>query len=201
MKTLALAISVAVFSTAALFAANLGKYADWPNSPQGYFMTNADRAAWSKLSSEADAGRFIDEFLASRGGANFVADVDASAKAADERLTLGRQAGSRSLRGKIVIVLGPPSSCSIVQRKKILRTFGSKDFEPGRISTILVPNSGLDDIEMNVTSVYTFTYPHETIVVEVDPRGGVERIADTRMARHVDSLLEAAAEARAKAAR
>ena len=57
-----------------LFAAGVGKYRSWPNSPQGYFMTDAERSAWSKLASESDAERFIADFLARRPP-TFVDDV------------------------------------------------------------------------------------------------------------------------------
>src|SRR5258706_9651450 len=101
----------------ALFAAsNLGRYRDWPDSPQGYFLTKAERAEWAKLTTEAEAERFVNDFLARRG-AGFAADVAESAKAADEHLTVANRPGSRTLRGKIVILLGPPSGFSVGQAK------------------------------------------------------------------------------------
>ena len=45
-----------VLAVALLFAANLGKYRAWAESPQGYFMTKGERAEWSKLTTEAGAG-------------------------------------------------------------------------------------------------------------------------------------------------
>src|SRR5512142_433288 len=111
---LSIACAVALVSVAAL-AANLGKYKNWPNTPQGYFMTKADRAEWSKLQTEADAEQFVQKFVASRGPA-FEADVASAAKAADDHLSIGGGLGSRTLRGKIVILLGPPTSFAIVQK-------------------------------------------------------------------------------------
>lgn len=96
---------------------NLGKYQDWPNSPQGYFMTNAERAEWHTLTTEAQAAKFIDAFLAKRAP-DFAATVAERAAAADQYLTLGRTPGSKSLRGKVVILLGPPTSVYVTDRAK-----------------------------------------------------------------------------------
>ena len=103
MTTSSTPISAAV-TIALLFAtANLGQYRDWPASPQGYFMMKAERAEWSKLTTEADAARFVGRFLSSRTP-RFVADVAAAAKDADDHLTVAGKKGSQTLRGKIVIL-------------------------------------------------------------------------------------------------
>lgn len=219
---LAVAVGLAALVTTSLFAANLGKYKDWPNSPQGYFMTKADRAEWSKLNSEADAEQFVNKFVASRG-ANFAADVEAAAKAADDHLSVGKAQGSRTLRGKIVIVLGPPASFSIAQRKDngmhSATLSGAQNAaggggRGGGASVATSPADIADAItnsEMSVRYVndYTFTYAKDklpgkvdkdlVIKIEVDPSTGNDRIVDTRMARQVNELLEAAIDARAAA--
>src|ERR1051325_4051282 len=108
---------ICVFAVAAsAFAANLGKYNNWPKTPQGYFMTRAERADWAKLQSESDAEQFVRKFVASRGP-SFEADVAAAAKAADDHLSVGGDLGSRTMRGKIVVLLGPPTSFTIVQKQ------------------------------------------------------------------------------------
>jgi GWxTD domain-containing protein len=94
-------------------AGGLGKYKDWPSSPQGYFMTSAERAEWkANVKTEADAEQFVQKFLASRGP-GFADEVAKSAEAADKHLTVGKLPGSRTLRGKMVILLGPPSTFNI----------------------------------------------------------------------------------------
>jgi hypothetical protein len=75
-------------------------------------MTRAERAEWSKLTNEGEAVQFIAKFLAGRGP-TFAADVAAAAKDADEYLSVAGKRGSRTLRGKIAIVLGRPSSVTI----------------------------------------------------------------------------------------
>jgi GWxTD domain-containing protein len=104
-----LLIALTVVALAAPAFARLSKYKGWENSPQGYFMTRAERDQWSRLDSDADAEKFIAEFLAKRP-ANFEKEVADRAANADKYLTIAKTPGSKSLRGKVVIVLGPPSS-------------------------------------------------------------------------------------------
>ena len=213
--------------TTSLFAANVGKYGNWPNSPQAYFMTKADRAEWSKVNSEADAEQFVNKFVASRGP-NFAADVDAATRAADQHLTVAGKLGSRTLRGKIVILLGPPSSFSITEKKSRDHSLtpagavsGGGDIGGGGktgnnnsgaigLSPTDIANAATaSDMTLRTVQIYTFTYAKDklpnhaskdlTINVEVDPATGDDRITDTRTARQVDEILESAIETRATA--
>lgn len=87
-------------------------FKDWQNSPQGYFMTKAEHQEWSAIKTQEEAQRFIDQFLAKRGP-GFAADVSARAAKADKYFTVGKLPGSKTLRGKTVIVLGPPSTMDV----------------------------------------------------------------------------------------
>jgi len=222
MKTrFIVAIGALTLIASSLFAANLGKYKDWPNSPQGYFLTKAERAEWSKVTSETDAEQFINKFIASRGP-GFADEVAAAAKAADDHLSVAGKMGSRTLRGKIVIVLGPPSNFTIAQRKNTNRSAtvsgamnagsggGGRGGGGGAIG--ITPADMADAATSSEMSVkffndYTLTYTKEklpasagkdqVIVIEVNPSTGDDRIVDTRSARQVNELLEAAIEARA----
>src|SRR5439155_3342770 len=98
-----------------LFAGNLTKYKDWASSPQGYFMTGAERVQFAALKSDDEAEKFVADFLAKRGPA-FVADVDKAASMADKYLTVGKTPGSKTTRGKVVIVLGPPTAIAVEQK-------------------------------------------------------------------------------------
>src|SRR5436305_3007888 len=105
-----LLVAVAVLSLAVpAFAGVSSKYKDWANSPEGYFMTKAERDQWSRLDSDTDAEKFIADFHARRP-ANFEKEVAARAADADKHLTMARTEGSKSLRGKIVILFGTPTS-------------------------------------------------------------------------------------------
>ncbi|HEV8432281.1 MAG TPA: GWxTD domain-containing protein [Thermoanaerobaculia bacterium] len=108
-KSKYLLVAIAVLSLAVPAFARPSKYKDWPNSPEGYFMTKAERDQWSKLDSDTDAEKFIADFVAKRP-ANFEKEVAERAANADKYLTIGKTAGSKSLRGKIIILFGVPTS-------------------------------------------------------------------------------------------
>src|ERR1043165_657840 len=100
-----------------VFAGGLSKYKNWPNSPQGYFMTNAERAEWkASVKTDDDAEQFIKKFVESRGP-GFADDVAKRAEMADKHLTVSGRAGSLTTRGKIAILLGPPTSFSVARRE------------------------------------------------------------------------------------
>jgi len=224
IRTLAVACVAGLFGFS-VFAANLGKYNEWPKSPEGYFMTKADRATWSGLRSEAEAEAFVQTFVAARGGASFEAEVADRAKAADDHLGVGGDIASRSLRGRIVILLGPPSSFTITEKSVKsaggnvntviggIRGSGSQNAKgAGGGSVGLAPGDIVDaqnQSEMNtkVVHLYNFTYAKAMLPnhpsqdmqfsVEVDPSTGADRISDVRMTRIVNEALESAVEARA----
>jgi GWxTD domain-containing protein len=100
----------------ALLAGGLSKYKGWDKSPQGYLMTADERAQWaSSVKSDADAEKFVQDFLARRGP-NFPKEVEQSAAAADKYFTAGTIKGSSTERGKLVIVLGPPGGISLASK-------------------------------------------------------------------------------------
>jgi GWxTD domain-containing protein len=110
-----LLVAVALLSLAVPAFARLSKYKDWANSPEGYFMTKAERDQWSRIDSDSDAEKFIADFLARRP-ANFEKEVADRAAMADQHLTVGKTKGSQSLRGKIVILFGTPTSIDQVDQ-------------------------------------------------------------------------------------
>ncbi len=114
MKALRLFAIVSLLALPAL--ADLTKYKDWGNSPQGYFMTKAERVQWSAIRSDVEAETFVNQFLASRGP-EFVEEIAKRTAMADKYLTVGSTPGSRTLRGKIIILLGPPTSFRAADRQ------------------------------------------------------------------------------------
>jgi len=186
-----------VLAIALLFAANLGKYRAWAESPQGYFMTKAERAEWSKLTTEAGAEQFVNDFVASRGP-RFADEVAAAAKEADDHLTVAGRKGSKTLRGKLVIVLGPPSSFSIERRGGDKSGTMATHIDTAHPQFLHAPGAAWSVSEMRkrFPDDYKFTYGDRTIVVAVSPATGEDRILDARMAREAEELLEAAAKAR-----
>src|SRR5689334_17725835 len=106
---------VLLFLPSLLFAIS-PKYKEWAASPQAYFMTKAERAQWAGIVTDADAEKFINDFVASRGPgfADMVADRVANA---DKYLTVGKKPGSQTLRGKVIVLLGPPTAIKTETKK------------------------------------------------------------------------------------
>lgn len=218
-----LLIAVISLLAPALLAGGLSKYKNWPNSAQGYFMTSAERAEWkANVRTDEEAEQFVKKFLESRGP-GFADDVAKRADMADKHLSVSGRAGSLTTRGKIVILLGPPSSFSV-----------SDSAVKGTISapTDMYANSGgggnpgaggggasagtgptVGDMAMAAKSRsmgedllknYTFTYAADrlpvkqpkdlTVVVTVKAGDGSDRINDRKAAAQLDEIFEAAAQ-------
>lgn len=222
MKRNLLSIAVACLVAPALFAGGLSKYKNWPNSPQGYFMTNAERAEWkATVKTDEEAEAFVQKFIASRGP-GFVEDVAQRAAMADKHLTVSGRAGSLTTRGKIVILLGPPSGLTI----------SSRDIQQGRSSSLggitgggmggggrvdnnvsvsdMVDAANQSAMQVRTVNDYGFRYAADRlpgkpangldVVVEVNPGDGSDRINDRQVAAQLDSIFEQAAQARLAAA-
>jgi GWxTD domain-containing protein len=105
-------VAVLCFATVAATAGSLSKYKGWDKSPQGYLMTAAERSQWTGIKTDEDADKFIKDFLAKRGP-DFVDQVNQAAAAADKYFTTDKTPGSRTERGRLVIILGPPSAMAV----------------------------------------------------------------------------------------
>ena len=181
----------------ALFFASANLH--WADSPQGYFMTKAERAEWSKLTSDAEAAQFVEKFLVSRGPA-FAGEVAARTKEADDNLSVARRRGSQTLRGKIVILLGRPLKVTIAPwtgDKSATMTTHLTDgkLEPQPVMNLPPSKERTSEMRIRYSTDYKLVYPKRTIVVAVDPISGDDRILDARASHEVHALLEAAAEA------
>jgi len=189
-----------VLALALLFAVSLGRFNGWADTPQGYFMTKSERAEWARVTTEADAARFVETFLAARGPA-FAAGVAAAAKDADDNLTVAGRKGSTTLRGKIAIVLGRPASVTIapwIGDKSATMTTHLTDgkIQPQPVMNMPPSKERTSEMRIRYSTDYKLAYPKRTIVVAVDPITGDDRILDARMRRAVDAMLEAAAQAK-----
>ena len=99
---------------AGLFAASMradglsAKYKDWAKSPEAYFLTADERARWKNVKSDAEAEAFVNAYYSKRS-----ADLPATLKerigVADKYFSEGKVKGSETLRGKVIILFGPPS--------------------------------------------------------------------------------------------
>jgi GWxTD domain-containing protein len=87
----------------------------WIKSPEAYFLTAEERTQWDqKVVSPQDAQRFIDEFRRRRGE-QFVKDVHSREEFADKQFALGKRPGALTERGRVLMILGPPSEVKTIR--------------------------------------------------------------------------------------
>ena len=108
----------AVLASAAAIAAfaqlSMAK-ADWARGPVQYLMTRDEMTAWNAIKSDADADKFIALFWARRDPTpgtpqnEFREDFERRVQYADQTFTNGRQRGSLSDRGKVLVLFGAPT--------------------------------------------------------------------------------------------
>ena len=125
-------IVVAGLALAVSALAQLSKYKDWERSPEAYFLTPAEREEWKKITSDADAEKFIAVYFAKRGGDQFREGIKRRVAAADEQFKMRRQKGSESARGRVFIVLGNPS--------KVQQSRGATDVSATADDGLVVPD-------------------------------------------------------------
>jgi|ERR1043166_1627820 GWxTD domain-containing protein len=212
-----LLVAVAVLSLAVPAFARLSKYKDWANSPEGYFMTKAERDQWSKVDTDADAEKFIADFHARRP-ANFEKEVADRAAMADQHLTIGKVKGSQSLRGKIVILFGTPTS--IDQVDQAITDPGHRDNavtagiysnasgagggsgsrgeadDAGTVGGGLSTGRVVRNLHFNYTGDIAKVLDKKSvdITVQVDPNTGRDQIASRSVMNEVNGMFETIAE-------
>jgi GWxTD domain-containing protein len=211
-----LLVLAAVLLFAAPLFARLSKYKGWDSSPEGYFMTRAERDQWSKIDTDADAEKFVADFRAKRPD-NFQKEVADRAANADKYLTVGKTPGSKSLRGKIVIVLGPPTQMDVADR-----TIDTGKSDSGAMSSVMSNMNGTDGggstgnsrtsgggsvnsvgtsmSTASVVRVMHFNYQGAVaktadrkqidLNVEIDPNTGRDRIPSHGEESELDSIFE-----------
>ncbi len=103
---------------AAIGLAQLSKYKDWGKSAEAYFLTPAEKEAWAKVGTDADAEKFIADYWVKRDpnpatSANeFRDEVGRRIAAADEQFKMRNKRGSETNRGRLLVTLGLPSRVS-----------------------------------------------------------------------------------------
>lgn len=215
MRWFVLLLSIAVITP--VFAAT-PDFKDWENSPQGYFMTKAEHQEWSAIKTEEEAKHFIDQFLAKRGP-GFAAQVATSAEKADKYLSIGKHPGSKSLRGKLVILLGPPTSPldvsdvadnagvhhdSPMMAAALSGGAGAGSSDSGRGSGGADGNEGSAVMGgANIIRNYHFVYAKSPagpldLTISADANSGKDRPRDRNASKQLDAVFEAAAQASIK---
>jgi GWxTD domain-containing protein len=89
--------------------------ADWARGPVQFIMTKEEQAAWNAIKSDADADQFIALFWAKRDPTPGTAvneykdEFDRRVQYADQNFGNGRQRGSLTDRGRILVIFGAPT--------------------------------------------------------------------------------------------
>ena len=211
MKTIAAFAFVALVTVPAV--AELSRFKEWGNSAQAYFMTKAEREQWTAIKSDTEAEAFIKNFVASRGP-GFAGEVEKRVAVADKYLTFGKTPGSETLRGKIIILLGPPASFTVGTYSKRRSGESSVNGNLGMAGDAGASLGDMNeaaqraDMSANVFRTYDFGYTADklpaafgkllNVSVELDTLHGTERITDRKAAANVDALFEMAAAASVK---
>jgi GWxTD domain-containing protein len=215
MKRLSIVVALALLAVPAF--ARLSKYKDWPNTPEGYFMTKAERAQWSRLDSDMDAEKFIADFVAKRP-ANFEKEVADRAANADKYLTVEKTQGSKSIRGKVIILFGAPTSMDVANEvvkntekrdnpevSAVMSNANSAGAGAGKGNGNAVSNSpGNYMATSQMIRVMHFSYTGEIarivdrksvdINVQIDPTNGTDMIASRTAESDLNTMFEAIAE-------
>jgi GWxTD domain-containing protein len=138
------------------------KYRAWDKSPEAYFLTSEERAQWKRIQAAADAEKFVAEYLARRGP-DFPAMLKERIAVADKYFSSGKIKGSETLRGKVVIVFGPPTAIDQTASKGTLGTGGVGDEAkyagtgvPNQYSNVGAGAAGLSHSER--TEQFNFDY-------------------------------------------
>ena len=214
MRSLILLLSIAIMIPA--FAAS-PDLKDWDRSPQGCFMTKAEHDEWNTLKTPEEKQHFVDQFLAKRGP-GFAAEVATRAAKADQYLTIGKLPGSKTLRGKLVIVFGPPTATDV---SDIANKGGSHRDSPA-MANALSGGSGVGDSSANggagfddshegasgisgatVIRDYHFTFASNPsgrleVTISADASSGRDWPGGREDAKRLDAAFEAAAQSSIK---
>lgn len=109
-------LGLAGFALASFALCGLSKYKDWAKSPEAYFLTAAERGGWSKINTDEEAEKFIEQYRLKRAGPNpvtegkeFWTEIQRRIAAGDQQFKPYRQKGSESVRGRLLVTLGGPS--------------------------------------------------------------------------------------------
>jgi GWxTD domain-containing protein len=107
---------------APIAAAQLSEeYADWAEGPEGFLLTKKEKKAWKKITTDAEAERFIELFWARRNPEPtspynaFKAEFDAKVQFADENFGYIGRRGALSERGWVLIMMGKPHARDLRQ--------------------------------------------------------------------------------------
>ena len=110
--------AIVLFLSAAGVLSDPPGFRNWDKSPESYFLTREERKEWSRVRTDDEGREFIERYWQRRDPTpgtslnEFRQAVLRRIGAADEQFTMRHQRGAASTRGKLLIMLGPPSHFS-----------------------------------------------------------------------------------------
>jgi GWxTD domain-containing protein len=120
------AVAVCLTLSASSAFANLSQnHVNWGNSAVQFLMTRNEARDWKAIKTDAAAEEFIELFWARRDPNpatvenSFKADFEARAALADQHFSTARQVGSTTDRGRVFLLLGPPTRMVTAGRDSI----------------------------------------------------------------------------------
>ena len=203
-------VAAILLCTASVYADGLVNFKGWDATPQAYFMTKAEHQQWDAIRSDDEAHKFVESYLAKRGP-GFPAMLEVRVAAADKHLTVGKLPGSRTLRGKLVILLGPPSSFEAHDVADYSPVHRDNGVMAGALSGGSANAGGVDEQSegarsmgsANVSRLFHFTYastPAGPLDVNImaDANSGKDHSKGREDDKRLDAVFEAAAQASIK---
>ncbi len=173
--------------------AEVSKYKDWDRSAEAYFLTPEERTEWKALTTDEQAEQFIALYWAKRGGAAFKQEVSRRIAAADQQFKSARyKQGSDSVRGRLLVTLGPPSRVSQQRAQE-----GQVDDTAG-VTAPAIDTRFQGDTQSAI--LYTWTWDKEKLPpvlglnelraqISVDPRRGTEELRSGAQVDHAIATL------------
>jgi GWxTD domain-containing protein len=181
-RTLIAAVGLAF---AAVSSAQLSKYKDWSKSAEAYFLTPAEKEAWSRVHTDDEATAFIAEYWVKRDpnpatSANeFRDEISRRIAAADEQFKMRNRRGSETNRGRLLVTLGLPSRVSSQRPQE------SAVQDSGGLTAPTIDTRAQGEVSQAI--IQTWTYEKEkfdpsvglgklTFRINVDPQRGVDEL-------------------------
>jgi GWxTD domain-containing protein len=100
---------LALLAASRLAAGGLSpQFKDWAKSPEAYFLTAEEKTQWKNVKDDGQAKEFVERYYARRAP-DLPQVLKERIGVADKYFSAGKVKGSETLRGKVIIVFGPPS--------------------------------------------------------------------------------------------
>jgi GWxTD domain-containing protein len=178
-------IATAALAFAAVSLAQLSKYKDWGKSAEAYFLTPAEKEAWSRVHTDDEATAFIAEYWVKRDpnpatSANeFRDEINRRIAAADEQFKMRSRRGSETNRGRLLVTLGLPSRVSNQRPQE------SAVQDSGGLTAPSIDTRAAGEVSQAI--IQTWTYEKEkfdpslglgklTFRINVDPQRGIDEL-------------------------